>query len=142
MQGKCLWEFISPFSSFSSSPQVSAGSIPLCCKHSWVTQGVRVMNTPSASVSHFSNVLTLCSRPPTPLSPQNSRGPCPAMAYKTSKKKSVKRMLSLPPSTHPFFWGGWKVNSGLYSHSERKVSTRMKNVAERKFLFPSSFLSC
>ncbi len=42
------------------------------------TQGVRVMNPPSlASGSHCRNIRTLCSRPPP--SPQNSRGPCPAM---------------------------------------------------------------
>ncbi len=40
------------------------------------TQGVRVMNPPLASGSHYSNVRTLCSRPPP--SPQFSRGPCPA----------------------------------------------------------------
>ena len=44
------------------------------------TQGVRVMNPPPpASRYHCSNVRTLCSRPPPPPSPQNSRGPCPAM---------------------------------------------------------------
>ncbi len=47
--------------------------------HSYLgSQGVRVMMPPPpASGSHCSNIRTLCSSPPP--SPQNSRGPCPAM---------------------------------------------------------------
>ena len=51
------------------------------------TQGVRVVNNPPppASGSHCSNLRTLWSRPPS--SPQNSRGPCPAMINRYSGRK-------------------------------------------------------